>query len=90
MVAVADAGPLLLGECKWSRRAVGVDVLDALKAKTPAVLADLPRQSREVQYALWSRSGFTPELTRRPPRCLIFLGRSAFITFLASFLPRHE
>ena len=65
MVAVADADPLLLGECKWSKRAVGIDVLDALKAKTPAVLADLPRQPREVQYALWSRSGFTPELTRR-------------------------
>lgn len=65
VVGVADAGHLLLGECKWSKRAIGIDILDALVAKTPAVVADLPRPPREVRYALWSRSGFTPELTQR-------------------------
>ena len=65
VVGVADAGALLLGECKWSQRAVGTDVLDALITKTPAVVADLPRPPKEVRYALWSRSGFTPALTKR-------------------------
>ena len=65
VVGVADDGALLLGECKWSRRPVGTDILDALVAKTPAVVADLPRPPGEVRYALWSRSGFTAELTRR-------------------------
>lgn len=65
VVGVADNGSLLMGECKWSRRAVGTDILDTLISKTPSVAADLPRPPSEVQYALWSRSGFTPTLRQR-------------------------
>lgn len=65
VLAVADHGPLLLGECKWSRRPVGTNVLDALRAKVPAVSADLARSSTEVHFALWSRSGYTPALARQ-------------------------
>jgi hypothetical protein len=44
---------------------VGTDVLDALVAETLAIVADLPRLPGEVQYALWSCSGFTPTLEKR-------------------------
>ena len=58
VVAVADDGPLLLGECKWSTRPVGLNVLRELEAKVPAVSADLRRRSSRVDFALFSRSGF--------------------------------
>jgi AAA+ ATPase superfamily predicted ATPase len=65
VVAISDEGALLLGECKWSKRAVGTDILDRLEAKTATVASELSRPPRQVHYALWSRSGFTPELVRR-------------------------
>ena len=65
LVAVRDSGGLLLGECTWTSRQVGTNVLDTLIDKTAAVQADLRRSTDEVCYALWSRSGFTPALVRR-------------------------
>jgi len=50
----------LVGECKWSIRPLGVNVLDDLKQKAQAFL-----RSGDVErpyYALFSRSGFTPAL----------------------------
>lgn len=61
-IAVADDGPLLLAECKWSTNSVGKEVLDRLVAKTPLVSKDLPRPPTRVDYALFSRVGFTAEL----------------------------
>ncbi len=63
VVAVADDGPLLLAECKWSTRPVGIDILRRLEAKVPVVSRDLERPPSRVDLALFSRSGFTPELT---------------------------
>ncbi len=65
IVAVRDGGGVLLGECKWSRCRVGVDVLDKLIANTGAVTADIGGYSGTTGYALWSRSGFTPALKKR-------------------------
>lgn len=66
VVALSEAdSALLLGEVKWSRNPVGLDVLEHLIARTPAVAADLTRPPTDVRYALWSRSGFTPDLVRR-------------------------
>jgi AAA+ ATPase superfamily predicted ATPase len=50
----------LVGECKWSIKPIGVNVLDDLKQKAQAFL-----RSGDVErpyYALFSRSGFTPAL----------------------------
>ena len=50
----------LVGECKWSIRPVGGNVLDDLKRKAQALL-----RSGEIEYlyyALFSRSGFTSAL----------------------------
>ncbi|MBN1945555.1 MAG: ATP-binding protein [Bradymonadales bacterium] len=65
LVAVSEDGALLLGEVKWSARAVGTDILDSLVAKTAEVANDLPRPPSQVTYCLWSRSGFTPALRQR-------------------------
>lgn len=64
LVAVADDGPLLLGECKWTSRPVGTNVLRDLEAKIPAVKADLSRPPSRVDLALISRCGFTPNLRK--------------------------
>ena len=46
VVGVSDTSDALpLGECTWSVRKVGVDVLEALTAKTQAIVADLSRPS---------------------------------------------
>lgn len=39
---------------------MGLDVLEALRAKVPKVEADLKRPPTRVRLALFSRSGFTP------------------------------
>ena len=50
VVAVADDGPLLLGECKWTARPIGRDVLRNLEAKVSLVQADLKRRRRGLTW----------------------------------------
>jgi AAA+ ATPase superfamily predicted ATPase len=57
----ADAG--LFGECKWTTRPVGANVLDDLKRKAYPLVQSLGL--REAHYALFARSGFTEALTSR-------------------------
>ncbi|WP_435063648.1 ATP-binding protein [Halobaculum sp. EA56] len=53
---------LLLGECKWTEDPVGTDVLDGLEALEPEVRWH--GSDRTVQYALFAKRGFTPDLKR--------------------------
>jgi AAA+ ATPase superfamily predicted ATPase len=53
----------LVGECKWSVNPVGINVLANLKQKALVLLHDSPLQ--KIQYALFSRSGFTPAMKRQ-------------------------
>jgi hypothetical protein len=57
-----DQAGVLVGECKWSVRPVGVDVLTGLRRKAAGMA--LPYKRAEARYVLFSRAGFTPELTR--------------------------
>ena len=50
----------ILVECKWSSQAVGTNVLADLERK--ASLLKLELGQRKVQFALCSRSGYTPQL----------------------------
>jgi AAA+ ATPase superfamily predicted ATPase len=50
----------LVGECKWSVNPVGTNILESLKLKAQVLLKDYGVQ--KVQYALFSRIGFTPAL----------------------------
>jgi len=51
---------LLVGECKWTNTAVGTGLLTDLEQLVPEVR--WRSDERTVQYALFSRSGFTDEL----------------------------
>jgi len=49
---------LLVGECKYSNKKVGVDILEHLETKSKKIESDLPVR----RYLLFSKSGFTQEL----------------------------
>ncbi|GAB7020333.1 DUF234 domain-containing protein [Halostagnicola bangensis] len=51
---------LLLGECKWTNTPVGTSLLTDIEALEPDVRWN--GSDRTVEYALFSRSGFTDEL----------------------------
>lgn len=51
---------LLVGECKWTSRPVGVNILADLQRKTQRLMGD--GEWSQVAYALFARSGFTPAL----------------------------
>ena len=52
---------LILGECKYWKEPVGIDVLRDLEAKSACVAWE--RSARKVWYVLFSVSGFSDELT---------------------------
>jgi len=54
---------VFLGECKWTAKLAGLDVLAKLTAKTAAVQADLNGSARKLDLAIFSRAGFTKELS---------------------------
>ncbi|MEZ4831141.1 MAG: ATP-binding protein [Caldilineaceae bacterium] len=61
VVAVGDSdNTLLVGECKWSAKPIGLNILTDLQRKTQVLLAEQHRDN--VVYTLFSKSGFTPEL----------------------------
>ena len=51
---------MMLAECKWSGRPVGIDILRDLEAKTDEVLREADKE--KAAFALCSRSGFTDQL----------------------------
>lgn len=62
VVAVSDIdNAILVGECKWSTKPVGLNILADLQRKTQTLLGEERRE--RVLYALFSKNGFTPELT---------------------------
>jgi AAA+ ATPase superfamily predicted ATPase len=54
---------IYFGEAKWSRKPVGIDILDALKRK--AALVEWNRGKRKETYMLFARTGFTDALRER-------------------------
>jgi len=62
-VVALGENSILLGECKWTTKPVGENILDDLERKAQPLL-DQGRYS-QVHYALFSRSGFTPALEAR-------------------------
>ena len=73
LAAVADDGALLLGECKWTDKPAGIDVLAKLTTKTAAVQADLKRPARQVDLAIFSRAGFTQQLVKEAKKSRVRL-----------------
>ncbi len=57
IVALDDESSYLFCECKWTRRKVGLSVLDQLQDK-----ADRFSGVTRRYFGLWSKSGFTEQL----------------------------
>lgn len=57
-VIAYDNANIVIGECKYRNKAVGIGELNDLRAKA----AFIPTRGRNVYYLLASRSGFTEEV----------------------------
>ena len=51
---------LLVGECKWTSRPVGTNILTDLQRKARALMGD--DAWTQITYAIFAKSGFTPAL----------------------------
>jgi uncharacterized protein len=63
-----ERAEIYLGEVKWSRKPVGIDILERLREKAQLVEwkgSPLKGKIRQVHYMLFSRSGFTDALLAR-------------------------
>jgi len=49
-----------LVECKWASRPVGIDILQDLEARAPAILPEIGE--RRISFDICARSGFTKQL----------------------------
>ena len=67
-----DDSRILIGECKYRNKAVGIHELDALKNKVQF----MQTKGREVYYLLAGRSGFTPDLRGMKDDHLILLEKA--------------
>ena len=54
-------GRILLAECRWTKDPVDISLLKSLKEKASRVRWN--NNDREEEYMLFSRSGFTSEMT---------------------------
>ena len=59
-LAVVGEKDAILVECKWSGQPIGTNILADLERKASVVQRELG--DRRIQFALCSRSGFTPQL----------------------------
>ncbi len=60
LVVLAGDAPVFAAECKWSKKAIGIDILRDLQRKV-SLLAPEGRAER-IRLGLFSRSGFTREV----------------------------
>jgi AAA+ ATPase superfamily predicted ATPase len=72
VVAISRAeNHALVGECKWSSKPVGLNILEELKQKAPTLAKDA--NLTKINYCLFSRSGFTPALEKQAQKDEIML-----------------
>jgi hypothetical protein len=60
LVGMSGDIPVFAAECKWSKKAVGIDVLRNLQRKVPLLAPE--GRTADIRLGLFSRSGFTKEL----------------------------
>ena len=76
LVVVGEKDAVLV-ECKWSSQPIGTNILADLERKASVVQQELGE--RKIQFALCSRSGFTPQLieslTKRSDTLLLDLSQ---------------
>ena len=57
-----NTNQILFGEAKWSNKQVGTNIYEDLKAKAQKV--GWGKKGREETFALFSKSGFTPDMKK--------------------------
>lgn len=63
LVAINNStNEILFGEVKWSDKLVGINIYEALKSKATKVIWG--RKNRKEYFALFSKSGFTPDMQK--------------------------
>ena len=69
-----STGEILFGEVKWSNKPVGTNIYEDLKAKSQKV--DWGKKQRRERFALFSKSGFTPDMIKkaRETKVILFQG----------------
>ena len=61
VVAINDAEKVLfVGECKWTQRPIGTNILTDLQRKAHRVIEQ--EKGWQIHYGLFAKSGFTPDL----------------------------
>ena len=59
-VVAIGTDQILVGECKWTARPIGLNILESLKEKARRLPVSSP--STKISYALFARAGFTDDL----------------------------
>jgi len=62
---------ILFGECKWSRKTIGINIYEALKEKSTHV--EWNEKGRKDHFILFSKSGFTPDMKKLAKKENIYL-----------------
>ena len=60
IVALGEDNKIVFGECKYSKKQVGLNILNELKEKSKKVIWN--NDKREEYYILFSKSGFSQDL----------------------------
>ncbi len=67
LVALSGNGiHALVGECKWTNRSVGTNILDSLKSKAQVLMAQ--SEVQHINYTFFARSGYTDALWQTAER----------------------
>lgn len=69
-----STGEILFGEVKWSNKPLGTNVYEDLKAKSQKV--EWGKKQRREHFALFSKSGFTPDMIKiaKEEKVILFQG----------------
>lgn len=67
---------VIIGECKWTNKLVGVEVFNELKEKTSKIMFDFT--VGKIQYVLFSKYGFSKRLTEDKVDSLILINMKDF------------
>ena len=66
-----NTNEILFGEAKWSNKQIGTNIYEDLKAKAQKV--NWGKKGRKEYFALFSRSGFTPDMKKMAKQESVFL-----------------
>ena len=67
----SETKDIIFGECKWSKKPIGINIYESLKKKAAQV--EWNEKERKDHFILFSKSGFTPDLEKLAKKEGIYL-----------------